>query len=156
MPSPYRDRVYFLLMDIRSIFISEFSLLTPFMYEDVQPKERYGMFSFEEWDSDINLQATDVFKVIRGDIVLCFGYGSLLEAETSPIQVMTDLDNFRGVLFQELTSNFDIFYDFEIQGTISRALRQPIRNPDVWVSDVTCSALIKIAVPKTSTGLHKF
>lgn len=156
MPSPYRDRVYLLLMELRTIFTSEFGLLTPFMYEDVQPGERYGMFSFEEWDVDNELQATDVFKVIRGDIILCFGYSSLLEAEVSPMMVMADLDNFRGAVYQGLTSNQDIFYDFQIQGVMSRALRQPIRNPDVWISDVTCSALVKIAIPKTSTGLHKF
>jgi len=69
--------------------------------------------------------------------------------------VMADLDNFRGVVYQELTSTQGIFYDFQIQGAIARALRQPIRNPDVWISDVTASAVVKIGIPKTSTGLHQ-
>jgi len=156
MPSPYRDRINILLTEIRSIFISEFGLLTPFMYEDVQPGERYGFLSFEEWDVDTSLQAIDNFKVIRGDIVLVHGYKNQNEAEISPTLVMADLDNFRGVVYQELTSTQGIFYDFQIQGAIARALRQPIRNPDVWISDVTASAVVKIGIPKTSTGLHKF
>lgn len=155
MPSPYRDRINFLLTEIRTIFISEFGLITPFLYEDVQPGERYGMFSFEEWDVDNLLQATDNFKVIRGDIILTFGYANQDEAELSPVLVMADLDNFRGVVYEGLTSTQGIFYDFQIQGAIARALRQPIRNPNVWISDVTASAVVKIGIPKTSTGLHQ-
>lgn len=155
MPSPYNDRILLLLREIRSIFISEFGLLTPFRYEDVEPGERYGLLSFEEFDSDPELQAKDVFKVVRGEMILTFGYSDQDEAELSPASVMLGIDNFRGVLHQELSSNQDIFYDFQVKGAIARALRQPIRNSNVWISDVTASAIVRVAIPKTSTGIHK-
>jgi hypothetical protein len=154
MPSPLRDRAFNLIHDIRSIFINEFNLLTPFLYEDVQPGERYGLISFEEFDVDPELQAKDYFKVIRGEIILTFGYSSQDDAEISPIQVMFDLDNFRGALYQQLNSTQNLFFDFQIKGAMSRALRQPVRNPDVWISDVTASSVVRMGIYKTATGAH--
>lgn len=155
MGSPYRNSIYQVLLEIDALFISEFELLTPFKYDDVLPGERYGILSFEEFDRDTRLNATDVFKVIRGDLILVFGYDNEQSAKIQPAQIMLDLDNFVGVCKEKLPSGYNVLYDFVLESSITRSLRQPLNDPDLWIAVLTATVAARIALPKTKTGSHR-
>lgn len=155
MGSPNRDRIRSALHEINNVFLSEFSLLMPFKYDDVLPGERYGLLSFEEFDRDTRLQATDIFKVLRGNLILVTAHETELDASLEAAQLILDLDHFAGVVKEQLPSGYNILYDFVIENSIQRALRQPLAEPDIWIADVTATVAARIALPKTATGSHR-
>jgi hypothetical protein len=158
MPSPWRRNVQLLFTELENLFFSEFGLITPFRYDDINPGERYGMISFEQWDIDRNLQATETFKTVTGSFIICSGYSTEQEAKIDPLQLMFDLDNFGGVVQEELSESFGLLYQFKLDdfSPLQRSLRQPIRNPDVWISDVTGSCVARIAIDHFASGKQKF
>jgi len=158
MPSPWRRNVQLLFTDIENLFFSEFGLLTPFRYDDIAANERYGMISFEQWDIDRNLQASDTFKTVTGSFIICSGYNTEQEAKIDPIQLFFDLDNFGGVVQEELPDAFGLLYQLKLDdfSPVQRSLRQPIRNQDVWISDVTGSCTARIAIDHHPSGKQKY
>lgn len=142
-------------MEIESLFVSEFGLRTPYQYDDVMAGDRYGFIEFSEFDSDPEMQAKDIFKVWRGDIILTFGYEKEMEARHSFAEMSLGLDNWVGVLTKVISSGYDILYDFKLQGGISRSIRQPLRDPGTWIVDAQCQAIARIAIDKDADGVHK-
>ena len=155
MPSIYSNRVTFLLMEIESLFISEFGLRTPFQYDDVMAGDRYGFIEFSEFEADPELQAKDVFKVFKADIVLTFGFEKENEARHSFGGMALDLDNWTGALTKVISSGYDLLYDFKLRGGISRSTRQPLRDPGTWIVDVQTQAIARVAIDKDAHGEHK-
>lgn len=155
MPSIYSNRATFLLMEIESLFISEFRLRTPFEYDDVMPGDRYGFIEFSEFEADPELQAKDIFKVFKADIILTFGFGRENEARHSFAEMSLDLDNWVGALTRVMSSGYDLLYDFKLRGGVSRSIRQPLRDPGTWIVDVQTQAIARIAIDKDAHGVHK-
>lgn len=155
MSSPYSQRVSLALREIHSLFISEFRLITPFKYDDVLPGERYGMLSFEEFDQDTRLQATEVFKVIRGNLILVYGYDNEADALFGSTEAMIDLDHFVGVVKEKMPTGYNVLYDVVIENSIPRSLRQPLNDPSVWIADITATIAARIGLQKTINSSHK-
>jgi hypothetical protein len=158
MPSPWRERVYYLFTELEALFKSEFGIFNPFQYDDINPGERYGFISFEQFDIDRNLQATETFKAIRGSFIICDGCATEAEAKIKPLQLMFDLDNFSGVVQTQLVDAYGLLYQFRVDPfqPVTRTLRQPIRRPDVWISDVTGGIEARIAIDHEPSGLQKY
>lgn len=155
MPSVYRDRLIHLLADIRQVFYSEFHLQNPYRYDDIEGGEKLGMIAFEELGSDSRLQAADIFKQITTDIIISGGFLSEAEAEAYAMSCVLDLDNFTGILQRALPTHHDLFYRFELEGRISRSLRQLINHPEVWIADIVATGAVRIVLPKTAAGEHR-
>lgn len=155
MSSPYSDRAGSLISEIMDIFEADFDLLPEFEYNNVAAGERYGLIEFQELSADMEMQSTDIFKVFKGEILLTFGYDSERDAKKAFVGLALDLDNFCGTLKRTLSSGYDLLYDFKIQGDISRALRQPLVDPGVWIMDATATAIARIAIPKDKEGIHE-
>ena len=158
MPSPWKRNVELLFTELENLFISEFCLNNPFRYDDIEPDEQYGLLSFEQWEVDRIYQATDTFKLIRGNFIICTGYATEQRAKIGPLQLMMDLDNFQGIVQEKLISAYDCFYQFQIDPLqpVIRSLRQPIRREDVWISDVTGSAVARLAIDHFPGGRQKY